>query len=296
MDQLNDPQVDPPSPPVSWWLKQSMRWRFVLLGCYLVLSAAWYWVFCSSVDPLGVQFWKTSDRSVIFLIGTLFLFGVQLLFLLGAPHLRWPRSRRRRSMFVSLAAGSAIAALLSLGIFFAVLELNSLLFNPASFQTSWMLTTAPTTTTTAAPATAGSNSGSDIPWSEIGIAAVAWTFWFLIFALVGAVEWMGRYRQMYRILIAGTILELLITIPVDAEVRRRTNCYCLAGTLISLAIGLTAILWTFGPGVAILFLIRHKQIRGASGKCLGCGYDLRGLNSSCCPECGRAFKGTAIPA
>ncbi len=221
-------------------------------------------------------------------MGTLVLFGVQLLFLLGAPHLRWPRPRRKRSIFISLAAGAAIAVLLTAGVCFAGYELYRLSFDPGSFRSNWTATTAPSTTAVT-PANTVSNSGWDIPWPLIGIAAVAWTFWFLIFALVGAGEWMGRYRRMYRILVAGTVLELLITIPVDAEVRRRTNCYCFEGTLVSLAIGLTAILWTFGPGVAILFLIRHKQISDRGGKCLNCGYDLRGLSSSRCPECGRAF-------
>jgi hypothetical protein len=138
-----------------------------------------------------------------------------------------------------------------------------------------------------------SASGSDIPWTLIAIAAVGWIFWFLIFALLGSAQWSKRFRCMYRTLIAGTILELLITIPIDAYVRKRTNCYCGEGTFFSLVIGLTAILWAFGPGVAILFYIRRHQLLADTGRCLQCGYNLYGLDSNRCPECGTPFTPTS---
>ena len=136
---------------------------------------------------------------------------------------------------------------------------------------------------------ATSTSGSDIPWTPIAIAVAGWIFWFLIFTLLGSAPWSRRFRWMYRTLIAGTILELLITIPIDAYVRKRTSCYCGEGTFWSLAIGLTAILWTFGPGVAILFFVRRHQLLAESGCCLQCGYNLYGLASNRCPECGTFF-------
>jgi hypothetical protein len=289
MDQQNPPELDPSFAPLSGWLKQAVRWRFVLLGCYLILTVAWYCVFCSVRDPLGLEMWDSDGHPIlVFLAGQLVLLGAQCLFLLGAPHLHWPRPRRRRSMFISLAAGSAVAVLLSVGIFSAGASLNQLVYHPGSFK-GGSVTIEPTT----APAPPA-NSGAKIPWLFIGIAVIAWTLWFLIFALMGAGQWAGRFRRMYRTLIGGTILELLITIPIDVQVRKRTDCYCFEGTLISLAIGLTAIVWTFGPGVAILFLIRRNQIKAASGNCRQCGYDLRGLSSSRCPECGTPFRHRTI--
>lgn len=291
MDQKNVAQLDPVPPPVSGWLKHALRWRFVLLGCYLILTVAWYWVFCFEHEPLRLNFWSIKGNYPIFsfLIGTLVLFGAQFLLLLGAPHLRWPRPRRRRSIFISLAAGSAIAVLLSVGIACAGESLYKLIYHPELFKalSDGPLVINPTTAATT-PATAA-RSGPDIPWLFIGIIAVAWILWFVVFALIGADQWTGRFRRIYRALIAGTILELLITIPIDAQVRKRTDCYCGEGTFVSLAIGLTAIVWTVGPGVAILFFVRRNQRKAARGNCLSCGYDLRGLSSSRCPECGKAF-------
>jgi hypothetical protein len=287
MDHFELPEPAPPLPPASRRVQGAVRARFVLLGCYVVLSLAWYYTFLSGSDPLGFGVapgWST------YALGTLVLFATQFFLLLGAPHLRWPRPRQKRSIFISLAAGSVIALLLSAGVFWAGTSLYRLIFDPASFRTTgWLGPTTVPTTTAGVPATPA-NSASNVPWTLIGVAIVGWTFWLLIFAFLGAGQWTHRFRRMYRTLIAGTILELLITIPIDVQVRKRTDCYCGGGTFLSLAIGLTAILWTFGPGVAILFLIRRNQRMAGGGCCLLCGYDLRGLDSARCPECGAPFS------
>jgi hypothetical protein len=295
MDQPDRSDITPSVPPASIWLRGAVRARFVLLGVYLILSAVWYWAFFSITDPLGFSFQPTSAIRVPFVLGTLVLVGTQALLLLGAPHLHWPRPRRRRSIFVSLAAGSAIAVMLSIGIVLAGSSLYRLAFDPAWFKVSWSaVTVSPTTVPAPAPAPPAFDWRSDVPWLFIGIVAAAWIFWFLIFALVGGGQWTRRFGRMYRTLIGGTILELLITIPIDVQVRRRTNCYCGEGTFFSLAIGLTAILWAFGPGVAILFLVRRQQRLADTGRCLQCGYNLRGLEQPRCPECGTPFQLTRL--
>jgi hypothetical protein len=298
------------SPP-ALWLRWATAARWALLGCYLLLTAAWYFVFVSTSDPMGLSNGPGPFLGA-FVVGTLGLFGLQFLLLLGAPHLHWPRPRRRRSMCASLAAGAAIGALLSLGIACAGLSLYKVIYHPDSFGESWFVTSAqvtpiPATAPAAVAATAPSSAApapasisapapspsfdwrTQVPWGFAGIMLAGWTFWFLVFALVGGGEWAQRFRRMYRMLIAGTVLELLITIPIDAQVRKRTHCYCGEGTCFAMAIGLTAVLWAFGPGVAILFLIRRRQRRAGSGRCLQCGYDLRGLPSDRCPECGLLF-------
>lgn len=304
MDHPNRSDTGPTLPPLSKWLRWAIWARWVLLGCYVLLSGMWYFIFLSASDPLGLSP-QPSRMLGPFVIGTLVLLGVQFLFLRGAPQLHWPRPRRRRSIFVSLAAGAAIAVMLSLGVVCACMSLNQLLFHPDSFD-GFFANVQSTPTPAAAPATAPAagrsssppavpapsppfNWRADVPWGLIGLLLAGWTFWFLIFALLGGGEWTQRFRRMYRTLIAGTVLELLITIPIDAQVRRRTHCYCGEGTFYAMAIGLTAVLWTFGPGVAILFLIRRQQRMASGGRCLQCGYDLRGLDSPRCPECGLPF-------
>jgi hypothetical protein len=121
------------------------------------------------------------------------------------------------------------------------------------------------------------------------IVALSWAVWLAIFALAWTGEWLVRYRRMYRLIFAGTWLELLITIPVDVQVRKRTNCYCGEGTFLALIVGITTAVWAFGPGLYLLFLTRRLQRRADLSVCRGCGYDLHGLVEPRCPECGRTF-------
>lgn len=274
--------VVPTAPTPSAWLRRAIWARWVLLACYIAATSVWYCFSLIPDNPFGLE--GASGTFLAFLILSAGLFGLQFLLLLGAPQLHWPRPRRRKSIFASLMAGSAIAALLSGGIVLSLRSLYQLVYTP-----SWF-----TVTVTPGPATAPAPQPflwiADVPWALVGTLLAAWTFWFLIFALVGGGEWPRRFGRMYRLLIAGTVLELLITIPIDVQVRKRTNCYCGEGTFFSLIIGLTAILWVFGPGIAILFFIRRRQRLQQSGCCLQCGYNLRGLASDRCPECGRPFR------
>lgn len=290
MDHADQPGLTAPSPTHSKWVRRALWARWILLACYLAFTLGWYFIALAPHDPLGLGIQTNYPRIVDFLVATVTLFGLQFLLLLGAPQLHWPRPRRRRSIFISLLAGSALAMLLSIGIVLAFASLYKLIYTPDLFRDGSIITTV-----TPGPATAPAPAPpfdwrTDIPWAIIGIVLAAWTFWFLVFALVGRGEWTRRFGRMYRLLIAGTILELLITIPIDVQVRRRTNCYCGEGTFFSMIIGLTAALWVFGPGLAILFLIRRQQRLEQTGCCLQCGYNLHGLPSDRCPECGMAFR------
>lgn len=314
MDSSDSSRVAQSLPTVGKWVRRAIWLRWVLLGLYGILTVGWYYVLAAMADPSPVL--------GPFVIATLVLFGVQALLLAGAPQFKWPRPTRRRSMAMSLATGSAIAVLLSLGIVCAGASLYKLIYDPGGFRIQWNVAsvqpaTAPTTNPASAPATPAApapasapirsaaatpapgpvpasppfNWRTDVPWAFVGIMLAGWAFWFLVFALVGGgQQWGRRFGRMYRTLIAGTVLELLITLPIDAQVRRRTQCYCGEGTFYALAIGLTAVLWVFGPGVAILFVVRRQHRLAGSGRCLQCGYDLRGLDTARCPECGMPFK------
>jgi hypothetical protein len=292
MDLPDQPELGPSLPPVGRWVRRAVRARFVLLGLYLLLAGGWYFLFLSGSDPVGMSFGvhdSTAQVVITALVGTAILFGVQLLFLAGAPQWRWPRPRRKRSIYVSIAAGALIAMMLSAGIFTALYSLWQLIFTPGAFSRSLgAIQLSPIS----GVVTTSTSSWELTPLIVVAIGLSMWVFWFVVFAIVGGSQWSQRFRWIYRALIAGTVIELLITIPIDAQVRRRTNCYCGEGTFFSLIVGLTAILWTFGPGVAILFFIRRNQLASGAGLqanhryCEQCGYDLHGLQSARCPECG----------
>ena len=95
------------------------------------------------------------------------------------------------------------------------------------------------------------------------VMAVIWGAWALVFHFY----WrsLDRYtalRRVFRWLLAGTILEMLVAAPAHAIIvwRRGDECYCERGTWTGVAFGCTAAVWFFGPGAYLLFL-REKRRR-----------------------------------
>jgi len=86
-----------------------------------------------------------------------------------------------------------------------------------------------------------------------------WCFWSVIFCIYRRQSdhytWAGR---VVRGLIAGSVLELFVAVPVYAT--GQDDCYCARGSYAGLVFGGTVLLWAFGPGVFLLF-IREKQRR-----------------------------------
>jgi hypothetical protein len=238
--------ASPQSPPPRWRIAL-YHLRFVLLALYLLLIAGIVTFFISE-----------GAYAIVFLIPVAILLLVQALFLIGMPHMRWPRPTRRTPMWLSLAAGALVAALLTFGL------------------------------------AATAMSAFDV-WDRVtesfggyfyGILLLSWVLWLALFAFLWAGQrWLGGFTTLYKTLLAGTWLEILITIPVDVQVRKRTNCWCDQGTFFALVIGCTVALWTFGPGLAFLFLTRRLQREGYFSLCRKCGNDLASASTHRCPHC-----------
>ena len=89
-----------------------------------------------------------------------------------------------------------------------------------------------------------------------------WAGWAVVFYLYGRRrEPVGMVAQMCRLLLAGSILELLIAIPTHIVARSRD--YCCAGfmTFLGLVFGFSVMLFSFGPGLYFLFVARWRQVR-----------------------------------
>lgn len=216
-----------PQPPPPRWRRLLYPFRFALLSLYAILLAA------------AIACWIWMDLELLpVVIGLLVLLGLQALFLLGCPQLRWPRPTRRRHILLSVAAGAAVAALLTFGLLATALNL----FNRWSDVTNAL--------------------EEHIFW---GIA-IAWIAWFVLFLFMYLGRWITGFKTLYKTLIAGTWLEILITIPIDIHVRRQTRCYCGEGTFFALVIGTSMALWSFGPGLVLLFLTRKLQRDGYFNK------------------------------
>ena len=69
--------------------------------------------------------------------------------------------------------------------------------------------------------------------------------------------------KMLKWLIGGSILELLVATPIHAMVWNRAKyvCDCTQGSYVGLVLGGVVLVWTFGPGVVLLF----QQEKAATG-------------------------------
>jgi hypothetical protein len=90
---------------------------------------------------------------------------------------------------------------------------------------------------------------------------VVWLLWSVLFGFYAG---RGRGRtltsRLVRMLLAGSILELLIAVPTHIIARWRN--YCCAGfmTFWGLVTGLSVLLFAFGPGMFILFVRRLHSV------------------------------------
>jgi len=100
-----------------------------------------------------------------------------------------------------------------------------------------------------------------VVWILMGLLWVFWTFVF--YHYFRGMERYSAMARLFRWLIAGTVLELLIAGPAHALIvyYRGDDCYCERGTWTGVAFGCTAAFWLFGPGAALLMMreIRRRQ-------------------------------------
>jgi hypothetical protein len=98
-------------------------------------------------------------------------------------------------------------------------------------------------------------------WTAIGLAILTWGIWALVFFRMSrGAEPADLVSRQCRYLIRGSILELLIAVPTHIVARYRD--YCCAGfmTFIGLTMGVSVMLFAYGPAVFFLFVERWKRL------------------------------------
>jgi len=91
-------------------------------------------------------------------------------------------------------------------------------------------------------------------------------------------------------LFIGTIIEVALLIPLDVMLRRKTSCYCWAGTYWALTICGFVGVFALGPAVFLPILSKRRKT-WYKGHCGICSYDMIGmLDSPRCPECGAGWR------
>jgi hypothetical protein len=142
--------------------------------------------------------------------------------------------------------------------------------------------------------------GSDQPLTWVIPAVVflvSWALWSMVLlAFVKRRTVPQAIRRVTGVLVAGTLLEVLLLVPLEAMVRRRADCYCATGSFQALFGSLAAGVWLLGPGLLVLIVLRRPAYFGRY--CPGCGQAKgpRATQPRQCSECGRIWLTGSGPA
>jgi hypothetical protein len=232
-----------------------LRWVFLALYLLLILSFLVMPAFGGDAgDFLGV------------LIAVAVMFLAQALLIFGSGTITLCRPIRRRRLLLPVIVAATMLALLAGGLCIAMWELFYL----------------------------DSNAHSDLlGFLAMGVIGLSWIGWGVL--LMSRLRDRPRYTVLRRLtayIFAGSLAELLATVPSHVIVSRRPGCLVGLGTAIGITAGCAVMIFAFGPAIAILFLRPRWRAEIADGipYCPACGYDLRASKGRC-PECGLPIVG-----
>jgi len=106
----------------------------------------------------------------------------------------------------------------------------------------------------------------DTSWSDQGriqltIAGLTWALWTAVFYRLSRKESAGdAVSRQCRLLLKGSILELLVAVPTHIVARGRDYCCAGFATFFGIALGISVMLFSFGPAVFFLFADRWKRL------------------------------------
>lgn len=177
-------------------------------------------------------------------VGVMML-GQALLLLVPARVARERPVSRRSLLLPILVSGLAMAALVGAGL----LALDEFLGTYAQGNTMVEAATRPWK-----------------GWPFLATLGGVWLGWTWIFYRF------SRHRGPHdlvaglcRFLLAGSILELLVAVPTHVAVRRRPTCCAGVYTFTGIAVGISVMLFSFGPSVLFLFAERSRRLRPSCG-------------------------------
>ena len=209
------------------------RWALLVAILYggvmcLLLPPVYHLAFGSQVRP--------SPAALLFRAEWWLLLAVMALgqgVLLAAPvRVASRRPVTRRPLAMTIAAGALMMSALVVGAFCSIYEFG---FHDAGGH--WTV------------------------WTALGLGFGAWCGWGWIFFRMSRRDEEGDFvSRICRWLFRGSILELLIAVPTHIVARSRD--YCCAGvmTFIGLTMGISVMLFSFGPGVYFLFAARWRRL------------------------------------
>lgn len=201
---------------------------------------------------------------------SLYIVLTQVMFLL--PAVRPPRAGNAdRALRNSLVAAGLVGAGLATGLFLAAIALLAIIAGEGD------------------ELGIEDNYSSFVGWVllPLGLSWLVWTVMIAMFARPRLKP--NLFTRILAILFGATLIEVLIVLPLDIMVRRRTNCYCSTGTAHTLGLAAWAGIWLAGPGI-VLALTSKRRRWWYENHCAKCGYEKGPSPGERCPECGHAWE------
>jgi hypothetical protein len=213
------------------------KWGLVVTLFYGVLVLAFlvpaYMLLGSSSTPSAADFKEAYTSGTPWVIGVVVMLGAVLLLWLSVDETQ-RRLKPRTHILVSALTTGLLLAVLTLAIIFAVgfAVRGDHFFDvlPESFSLAAVL----------------------------GAFLIPWAFWGILFyrlfrnstdPVTRAMAWLLR----------GSVLELLIAVPVHVIIRRRHDCSAPVVNSFGITTGLAIMLLSFGPSVLLLYKKRMER-------------------------------------
>lgn len=145
------------------------------------------------------------------------------------------RPVRRGALWPTVVAGGFMAGLLFLGMGIAVLAG----VNPSS--------------------------GSIWPILVLSLGIGSWIAWSVVFYRMGKADPSRMVSRQSHWLIKGSLLELLVAVPMHVLMRHRHECCAVYFTFFGIVTGFAVMLFAFGPAVFFLFVERWRRLQPTKG-------------------------------
>lgn len=141
------------------------------------------------------------------------------------------RPERRGPLWPTVVAGGFMAGLLLIGLVAAVVEGLKLSTETVS------------------------------PPFVIVLGIASWIAWAVVFYRMGKTDPARMVSRQSNWLIKGSVLELLVAVPMHVIARNRGECCAGFLTFFGLATGMAVMLFAFGPAVFFLFVERWRRLQ-----------------------------------
>ena len=103
--------------------------------------------------------------------------------------------------------------------------------------------------------------GRWLSWAVIGSGVVIWCVWGILFYRSSrGVEPSDLISRQCRLMFRGSVLELLIAVPTHIVARSRDHCCAGGMTFIGIILGISVMLFSFGPAVFFLYAARWRRL------------------------------------